>query len=88
MSIRNGQAVVLAALLAGALAAQADDKAPDASLDAPQRASVTLASQAAKEGARRAIESISADQAVKLDVRLSGLTSEVRRAAPVTVAAN
>ncbi len=88
MSKKTRQAVIVAALLAGSVAATAEEKSPKASIDAPQRASVTLASQAASEGARKAIESISAEQARKLDVRLSGLTSMSRKAEPLTVAAN
>ena len=78
-------AVVMAALLASPLAALADNEAANAS---PQRSSVALASEAAAEAAERAAKAISADQALKLDVRLNGLTSNVKAAEPITVAAN
>lgn len=88
MSKLTRLAVMLAALMAAPLAAVADESSPAASAGNPQRASVTLATEAAAEAAERAAESISADQAIKLDVRLNGLTSRNSEAEPVTVAAN
>lgn len=79
---------MLTVLLAGSVSAPAEDRLPEAAANAAQRTTVALASEAASEGVRKAIESISASQALKLDVRLSGLTSLEGKAAPVAVAAN
>lgn len=90
MSKLTRLAVMMAAILAGPASAVADERSSDeleAGLSA-QRASVALASEAAKEAAVRAAKSISANQAVKLDVRLDDLTSLVREDDPVTVASN
>ena len=90
MSKNSFFAILMIAIFSGPIPALAEETASDVSATAnsPQDASLSIASKAAAEAARNAAESISADEAVKLDVRLSDLTSMISYVEPITVAAN
>lgn len=68
--------------------AVASDSAADNADAAAQRSSVEMASKAASDAAKQAIESIARESADDLDVSVNDLKLTVTAAAPVTIAAN